>query len=70
LAGNLAGTYAIGLPTAVVFGLVGPFGFFGVFAAKVLEEVVKVTCFVLRFCGTRWYATAIKQQGALTSENS
>jgi Na+-driven multidrug efflux pump len=62
LAGNLAGTYAIGLPAAVAFGLLGPFGFFGVFAAKVLEEVVKAMCFFLRFCNMRWYATAIKEE--------
>jgi MATE family, multidrug efflux pump len=63
LAGNLTGTYAIGLPAAVGFGLLASFGFFGVFAAKVLEEVVKVTCFFLRFRGARWYGSALKEEG-------
>lgn len=62
LAGNLAGTYAIGLPAAVAFGVLGPFGFFGVFAAKVLEEA-QGDLFFLRFYTMRWYATAIKEEG-------
>ena len=62
LAGNLAGTYAIGLPAAVAFGLLGPFRFFGVFAAKVLEEA-QGDLFFLRFYTMRWYATAIKEEG-------
>ena len=33
LVGNLVGTYAIGLPAAVGFGLLASFGFFGVFGA-------------------------------------
>jgi hypothetical protein len=36
LLGNLVGTYAVGLPGAVWLGLLAPFGFFGVFASKVL----------------------------------
>jgi hypothetical protein len=62
LVDNLVGTYAIGLPAAVGFGLLASFGFFGVFAAKVLEEVVKATCFFLRFRGVRWYASALKEE--------
>jgi len=34
LVGNLAATYAVGLPAAIGLGLLAPFGFFGVFAAK------------------------------------
>jgi Na+-driven multidrug efflux pump len=41
LAGNLAGTYAIGLPAAVGLGLIAHFGFLGVFAAKAIEELSK-----------------------------
>jgi putative MATE family efflux protein len=62
LVGNLFATYAVGLPAAVGLGLLAPFGFFGVFAAKVLEEVVKATCFFSRFCGARWYASALKEE--------
>jgi len=45
----MTATYAVGLPAAVGLGLLAPFGFFGVFAAKVLEEGVKAVCFLLRF---------------------
>jgi Na+-driven multidrug efflux pump len=62
LLGNVAGTYAIGLPAAVGLGLVAPFGFFGVFAAKVLEEGVKAGCFLLRFLRARWYENALKEE--------
>ncbi|MBV9490560.1 MAG: MATE family efflux transporter [Verrucomicrobia bacterium] len=62
LVGNLAGTYTVGLPAAAALGLLAPFGFFGAFAAKVLEEVVKATCFLLRFLRARWYEHAIKEE--------
>jgi Na+-driven multidrug efflux pump len=60
--GNLAGTYAIGLPAAVGLGLIAHFGFLGVFAAKAIEEIVKVTCFFLRFHSPRWYANAVREE--------
>jgi len=62
LLGNLVGTYAVGLPGAVWLGLLAPFGFFGVFASKVLEEGVKAACFLLRFLRTRWYEHALKEE--------
>ncbi|MBV8899035.1 MAG: MATE family efflux transporter [Verrucomicrobia bacterium] len=61
LIGNLAGTYAVGLPAAIGLGLLAPFGFFGVFAAKILEEVIKTTCFFVRFQTGRWYRNAVKE---------
>jgi putative MATE family efflux protein len=67
LVGNLLGTYAIGLPAAIGLGLVAPFGFYGVFGAKILEEVVKATCFFFRFRGAHWYAKALKQEGTVES---
>ena len=63
----------IGLPAAVGFGPLASFGFFGVFAAKVLEEAVKATCFFLRFRGARWYASALKQEekaGSISTSES
>jgi Na+-driven multidrug efflux pump len=54
LIGNLAGTYGLGLPTAAGLGLFAQFGFFGVFAGKILEEVVKAACFSFRFRSARW----------------
>jgi len=62
LFGNLAGTYAVGLPAAVGLGLFAPFGFFGVFAAKVLEEGVKAGCFFFRFFRAPWYEHALKEE--------
>jgi putative MATE family efflux protein len=61
LIGNLAGTYAVGLPAAAGLGLLFKFGFFGVFAGKILEEVVKAGCFFFRFRSTRWYANGLKE---------
>ena len=61
LIGNLAGTYAVGLPAAIGLGLLAPFGFYGIFAAKILEEVVKMTCFLVRFQTGRWYKSALKE---------
>jgi putative MATE family efflux protein len=69
LLGNLAGTYAIGLPVAVGLGLFTPFGFFGVFAAKVLEEGVKAGCFFLRFSRARWYEHALKEEQIAKDES-
>ncbi len=62
LVGNLAATYAVGLPAAIGLGLLAPFGFFGVFAAKVLEEGVKAACFSFRFLRSRWYKHALKEE--------
>jgi Na+-driven multidrug efflux pump len=61
LIGNLVGTYVLGLPTAAGLSLLARFGFFGVFAGKILEEVVKAAFFFFRFCSTRWYAHGLKE---------
>jgi Na+-driven multidrug efflux pump len=58
LIGNLAGTYILGLPTAAGLGLLAKFG---VFAGKILEEVVKAAFFFLRFRSARWYAHGLKE---------
>ncbi|MBV8816585.1 MAG: hypothetical protein JO271_19025, partial [Verrucomicrobia bacterium] len=62
LLGNVAGTYAIGLPAAIGLGLFTGLGFFGVFGAKVLEECVKATCFLVRFLKYRWYEHALQAE--------
>jgi MATE family, multidrug efflux pump len=61
LIGNLVSTYVLGLPTAAGLSLLARFGFFGVFAGKILEEVVKAAFFFFRFCSTRWYAHGLKE---------
>jgi putative MATE family efflux protein len=70
LLGNLAGTYAIGLPAALGLGLLAPFGFFGVFTAKVLEELVKAACFSIRFLRARWYKHALREEQILEEEQN
>lgn len=70
LLGNLAGTYAIGLPAAFGLGLLVPFGFFGVFAAKVLEELVKAACFSVRFLRARWYEHALREEQIVEEEQN
>jgi putative MATE family efflux protein len=69
LFGNLAGTYAIGLPAAIGLGLFAGLGFFGVFVAKILEECVKATCFLVRFLKYRWYERALQDE-QLTKEEA
>jgi putative MATE family efflux protein len=68
LLGNLAGTYLIGLPTAVGLGLFTGLGFFGVFIAKALEECVKAVCFLLRFLRCRWYENALQDEKTAQEE--
>jgi Na+-driven multidrug efflux pump len=68
LVGNLTATYAVGLPAAIGLGLLAPFDFFGVFAAKVLEEGVKAACFSLRFLRARWYEHALKEEQSAKDE--
>ncbi|HEX6564998.1 MAG TPA: MATE family efflux transporter [Chthoniobacterales bacterium] len=68
LLGNLAGTYVVGLPAAVGLGLLAPFGFFGVFASKILEEGVKSASFFLRFLRARWYEHALKEEQTAKDE--
>lgn len=68
LVGNLAATYAVGLPAAVGLGLLAPFGFLGVFAAKVPEESVKAACFFLRFLRARWCEHAMKEEQSAKDE--
>jgi hypothetical protein len=43
-------------------GLFTGLGFFGVFAAKVLEECAKATCFLLRFLKSHWYEHALQDE--------
>lgn len=58
LLGDAASTYAVGLPLALLLGFGLGFGVWGVFAARVLEEVVKVAVFLARYRTPGWYAAA------------
>ncbi len=68
LLGNLAGTYMLGLPVAAFLASVLKFGFFGVFAAKILEEITKATWFFVRFRSSRWYTNALKESNGADGE--
>jgi putative MATE family efflux protein len=61
LIGNLVGTYAVGLPAAAGLGLLARFGYFGIFAGKIFEEIIKAACFLFRFRTSRWYAHGLKK---------
>jgi putative MATE family efflux protein len=76
LAGHLMGSYLVGLPAAVLLGIFAGFNAWGVFGARAMEEIIKVTAFLLRFRTPVWYrksgegrSTAPKQPN-VSSRNS
>jgi Na+-driven multidrug efflux pump len=52
----VTGAFAVGLPLAIVLGLYTPLGVLGIFAARVVEELVKVAIFSKRTHRVRWEA--------------
>ncbi len=52
--GDVTGAFVVGLPLALVLGLYTPLGVAGIFAARVIEEVVKVAIFSRRTDRVRW----------------
>jgi putative MATE family efflux protein len=54
LAGHLIGSYLVGLPAAWLLGIFCRIAAW-VFAARAMEEIVKVFVFFLRFRGPAWY---------------
>jgi putative MATE family efflux protein len=55
LAGHFISSYLAGLPAAIFFGVFAGFGASGVFAARAMEEIIKVIAFWLRFRTPAWY---------------
>ncbi|MBB5375408.1 putative MATE family efflux protein [Deinococcus metalli] len=63
LLGDIVGAFVIGLPLAIVLGLYSPLGAWGVFLARVLEEVSKVIIFEWRRRLVDWPRLAREQAG-------
>jgi putative MATE family efflux protein len=52
--GDVASAFLVGLPLAVVLGLHTPLGYVGIFAARIVEELAKLTIFTYRSKRIRW----------------
>ena len=59
LLGHLVSSYLVGLPVAVWLGLFAGLNARGVFGARALEEIIKVTVFFLRFRTPAWYQKSV-----------
>jgi len=70
LMANLAGTYGIGLPIAIVLGLFTSLGLYGVFLAKGADEVTKLICFFFRYRTPAWYQKAIEEPTPVESKET
>jgi putative MATE family efflux protein len=55
LVSHLISSYLVGLPAAVLLGIFAGLNVWGVFGARALEEIIKVTTFFLRFRNPAWY---------------
>jgi Na+-driven multidrug efflux pump len=67
---NLAGTYGIGLPCAILLGLFTGLGLYGVFFAKGADEIIKLVCFFFRYRTPAWYQKALENRVPVESESS
>ena len=56
--GDVTGSFLIGLPLAVLLGLHTPLGIYGVFGARVVEELAKWAIFAWRMRRVNWQAIA------------
>lgn len=54
--GDVVGAFGVGLPLAIVLGLFTPLGWVGVFAARIVEELVKLAIFT-------WRARRVRREG-------
>ncbi|PNY83123.1 MATE family efflux transporter [Deinococcus koreensis] len=61
--GDVVGAFVVGLPLAIVLGLYTPLGVWGVFLARVLEEISKVIIFDWRRRRVDWEQLAREQSG-------
>ncbi|WP_034384792.1 MATE family efflux transporter [Deinococcus sp. YIM 77859] len=64
ITGDVVGAFVVGLPLAILLGLYTPLGVWGVFLARVLDEVAKVLIFEWRRRRVNWEALAAAQGGA------
>ena len=61
--GDVTSAFLVGLPLAVVLGLHTPLGAFGIFVARVVEELAKVAIFSWRGGRVRWDVLVGEQPG-------
>ena len=60
--GDAVAAFAVGLPLAIGLGLFTPLGIIGVFAARIIEELVKAPIFAMRARKLPWQALADEQR--------
>ena len=64
---HIISSYAAGLPAAVLLGIVGKLGAQSVFAARALEEGLKVFILLLRYRTPSWYRKSVNRAPAASS---
>ena len=57
--GDAMGAFVVGLPLAVLLGLHTPLGWVGIFAARIVEELVKLAIFSWRARRVSWESLAV-----------
>jgi MATE family, multidrug efflux pump len=65
---HVISSYAAGLPAALVLGIVARLGAQSVFAARALEEVLKMFIFLLRYRTPSWYRKSMNRPAAASSK--
>lgn len=60
LASHLISSCLLGLPAAVLLGVVARLNVWGVFGARAIEETIKVFAFLLRLRTPAWYRKSVK----------
>ncbi|GBF05031.1 MATE efflux family protein [Deinococcus aerius] len=68
ITGDVVGAFVVGLPLAIFLGLYTPLGVWGVFLARVLDELAKVAIFEWRRRRVNWVGLAEAQRGALAGD--
>ncbi|GAA5511931.1 putative FMN/FAD exporter YeeO [Deinococcus carri] len=63
ITGDVVGAFVVGLPLALFLGLHTPLGVWGVFLARVADELAKVAIFEWRRRRVNWVALAAAQRG-------
>ncbi|GAA5531971.1 MATE family efflux transporter [Deinococcus aluminii] len=61
--GDVVGAFVVGLPLAIFLGLYTPLGVWGVFLARIADELAKVGIFEWRRRRVNWEALAAAQRG-------
>ncbi len=62
--GDVTGSFVIGLPLALFLGLHTPLGVYGIFIARVIEELAKWVIFAWRMRGVNWQKIVRTRQPA------